>query len=92
MSILHIVRSNGFNDDRLQQCLNLLAENDKLLLIDDGVYNVSHPTCASLTQAIFAIDSHCQARNIVEQGNVKQINIEEFVNLSEHAEKVITWQ
>lgn len=49
MSILHTVNTSPLQTHALQQCLNLVAEGDSLLLIEDAVIG-AHATHSLLPQ------------------------------------------
>jgi len=49
MTTLHIVRQSAFNTNDFAQCLQILGNNDVIVFIDDGCYNLHH----HLTKRLF---------------------------------------
>ncbi|TKB44825.1 sulfurtransferase complex subunit TusB [Thalassotalea mangrovi] len=95
MANLHLLRSSGFTHMKLQQCQTALLEDDLVLLIDDGVYNLKHPIVEQLASKhqVYALTDHVSARGIVAPlPNVTLCDYEQFVSLTLAADKVITWQ
>lgn len=93
MSILHIVRSSAFKTNQLQQCLVLLGNDDRVFLIDDGIYNVSHILLQDIKNLIFVLEPHLTARNIQITNQHHSIaSYNDLVKETENAESVITWQ
>lgn len=93
MSILHIVRSSAFKTNQLQQCLLLLGNDDRVFLIDDGIYNVSHDLLQEVKNPIFVLETHLTARNIPLTNKHHSVaSYTDLVNETENAESVITWQ
>lgn len=91
MATLHLIRSNGFTCNKLAQCLSVVQQQDILLLIDDGVYNVAHSSIATIDNQWFALSSHMQARGLSSTAE-NVIGYQKMVELTEQATKVITWQ
>jgi tRNA 2-thiouridine synthesizing protein B len=42
MATLHIVRQSAFNTNDYSQCLQVVGDNDVIVFIDDGCYNLHH--------------------------------------------------
>ncbi|KGJ98713.1 sulfurtransferase complex subunit TusB [Thalassotalea sp. ND16A] len=95
MTILHIVRTSAFNDNKLDLCLRIVTEQDSIFLIDDGVYNIAHPKLLQQldTIEIFALTEHLDARALkVTNSKIKTADFSTLVSLTNLAEKTITWQ
>ena len=97
MAMLHIIRSSGYNNNALAQCLNMLLPNDSILLMDDGCYNVNHKLLLKAQLAapelkIFFIEQHANAR---AQKNIAQAfsptTLTDVVNLLFQHDNSITW-
>ncbi|QDP01359.1 sulfurtransferase complex subunit TusB [Thalassotalea sp. PS06] len=95
MANLHIIRSSGFTHGKLQQCLATVIDDDAILLIDDGVYNLNHPELLKVigSRPLFALEEHVIARGLTpSRSEVKYCDYNKFVALTLDADKVITWQ
>jgi tRNA 2-thiouridine synthesizing protein B len=97
MSILHIVRNSAFSSNDLIQCLALINEHDTLALIDDGCYNVNHPSFKKLTidyprLKIKVMMQHANARAVIVEQPTTVIEMKDLVELTFTHENVITWQ
>jgi len=98
MSTLHLVRQSAFTNNDFAQCLSMIGQQDTIVLMDDGCYNLKHTLMDSLikqvdnTIHITVIISHAKARGIEIQKTVKGINMSEVVELTFTHKKVITWQ
>lgn len=98
MSTLHLVRKSAFTTNDFAQCLSVLDQQDSIVLMDDGCYNLKHPLMDSLikrtnsTISINVIANHAQARAIDTLAVVKKIKMNDVVELTFNHQKVITWQ
>jgi tRNA 2-thiouridine synthesizing protein B len=98
MSTLHLVRQSAFATNDFAQCLSVLDNQDSIVLMDDGCYNLKHTLMDSLlkrvndTININVIRSHAQARAIETMATIQHISIADVVNLTFNHNKVITWQ
>ncbi|TMM43251.1 sulfurtransferase complex subunit TusB [Colwellia ponticola] len=98
MSTLHLVRQSAFSRNDFEQCISVLAEQDSLVLMDDGCYNLKHPLMASLLKkdnnkvSIKVISTHAQARAVEVMAGISQITMADVVELTFNHNKVITWQ
>lgn len=94
--ILHKVSTSPFEDNALAQCLSMMAADDGLLLMQDAVYAVHgqqqwSKKLASVKQ-LYLLDEDMQARAIViDQTYARGVNYDEFVDLSLHYTKVMSW-
>jgi len=98
MSTLHLVRKSAFTTNDFAQCLSVLDQQDAIVLMDDGCYNLKHPLMDSLieransTVSINVIANHAQARAIETLAAVNKIKMNDVVELTFNHQKVITWQ
>lgn len=94
MSTLHLVRQSAFNRNDFQQCIDVLAEQDTMILMDDGCYNLKHPLMTDLLTKINinVITMHAQARAVEVITGIKQVSMADVVTLTFTHNKVITWQ
>ena len=90
MSTLHIVNKTG---QPLSLCLRSLGVNDAIIFIEDGVYNLLSPSAglADISQAVYALANDCEARGVLPDGMINRITMEEFVVLTEHHPKTLSW-
>lgn len=75
MSTLHTVNKSPFSHKTLASCLSICAEDDGILLLEDGVFGgmVTSPCAIKLKDLInqgvkvYALDSDVKARGIGEK-------------------------
>lgn len=83
--ILHTINKTS----ALELCRNLIAEGDKVVLLEDGVYLGLQP----LPFLVFAIRQDVDARGLdgrlTEQ--TESIDYSDFVRLCTEADKVCSW-
>ncbi|MBU2926476.1 sulfurtransferase complex subunit TusB [Colwellia sp. 4_MG-2023] len=75
MTTLHIVRQSAFNTNDYAQCLQVLGDNDVIVFIDDGCYNLHHHLTNNLIDNL---------NNNLSKSNVSAINIKLKV-IAQHA-------
>ena len=98
MSTLHLVRKSAFTTNDFAQCLSVLDQQDSIVLMDDGCYNLKHSLMGNLikradsTITINVMTNHAQARAIETLAEVKHIEMVDLVELTFTHKKVITWQ
>jgi len=97
MPTLHIVRQSAFNSDELAQCLQVLRNNDVIVFIDDGCYNVHHKLMNTIDSEagiqLKVMGKHAQARAIkVNKALYTVIDMNNLVELTLTTSRVITWQ
>ena len=99
MSILHLVRRSAFETQDLAQCLLNITVEDKVILMDDGCYNLHHPLIEQV-KALCSVDIigiHAQARAVslmaVEKNSTLGIiSIDELTELMINFDATCTWQ
>lgn len=97
MTTLHIVRQSAFQTSDFSQCLQVLGNNDAIVFIDDGCYNLQH----NLINSIDA-NKNIQLKIMKQHANARAIHINEelftiitmadLISLTFDNERVITWQ
>jgi len=102
MTILHLIRSSAFSSNDFEQCIINIEQNDDIVLLDDGCYNLKHPLMAQLlvqqpTIKIYVINNHVQARalntdKLMSNERFKSITMSELVPLTFSNNSVVTWQ
>ncbi|WP_166423867.1 sulfurtransferase complex subunit TusB [Paraglaciecola sp. 20A4] len=104
---LHIISSSPYCANVIDLVVNHCAQNDGIILIQDGVYGVSHlPTLAKLdgmykTKKVlcYALEDDITARgsysskDILDNSSrfIKRINVEDFVTLTLSHSASISW-
>jgi len=97
MATLHIVRQSAFNTNDFFQCLQVLGDEDVIVFIDDGCYNLQHNLINSIDSNINiklkVIEQHANARAITINEEVfTKITMNDLVSLTFENDRVITWQ
>lgn len=97
MTTLHLVRCSAFETQDFSQCLELLTNDDALVLIDDGCYNLHHELINNIGQTIYIIKEHAQARAIKMNSHktdlvIKPISMSALVQMTFSYKNSITWQ
>jgi len=102
MTTLHIVRQSAFNTNDLFQCLRVLGNNDVIVFIDDGCYNLQHTLIKNVdNNTLFSnqniqlkvIAQHAKARAIViNEAIIDKITMDDLVSLTFENDRAITWQ
>jgi len=97
VTTLHIVRQSAFCTTDFAQCIQVLANNDVIVFIDDGCYNLKHHLIDDIENSkniqLKVIEQHARARAVVVDTSVfVNITIEGLVKLTFENNRVITWQ
>jgi len=95
MTILHLVRKSAFETSDFEQCINTLTCGDKIVLLDDGCYNVQHPLITSLEDTVdnvMVVQAHAEARAIQGKETIQFISMSDLIALTFKHNSVITWQ
>jgi len=97
MPTLHIVRQSAFNSDDFAQCLQVLRNNDVIVFIDDGCYNLHHKLINTIDSEadvkLKVVGKHALARAItIDEALYTVINMNNLVELTLTTNRVITWQ
>jgi len=93
MTTLHIIRQSAYTTDDFQQCIQVLKQDDSVVFIDDGCYNVNHPAFLNIKKhgfSFYILNKHAEARAITCE--LSKIDMTSLVNLTFENDTVITWQ
>ena len=101
MSTLHTINKSPYTDNSLASCLKVCAENDGILLLEDGVYGTlsSAPGAEDLQVLIkrgvkvFVLINDLKARGLEEKlaPDIKPIDYNTFVQLTIDHRCVQSW-
>ena len=85
MASLHLVN----NPSALQSCLDVVADDDSILLIEDGVYGAT----GDVTKSLLVLASDVEARGLKDRisNTAESINYDKFVALVETHKPIVTW-
>ncbi|WP_431356912.1 sulfurtransferase complex subunit TusB [Litoribrevibacter albus] len=91
---LHLVFSSPYKHSALQDCLKVVQKSDAILLIEDGVFAVSHPEYSDKLNChpCYALESDLESRGINTPNSVAVINYDDFVELTLQFDKTISWR
>ncbi|KDE40040.1 hypothetical protein ADINL_1677 [Nitrincola lacisaponensis] len=90
---LHTLNTPPSDTDTLSHCLMALSEGDELLLIEDAVYFTlpAHRHKLPSGVPIHALAVDLQARGLTNATDISIISDPEFVNLTLHCNRVVSW-
>jgi tRNA 2-thiouridine synthesizing protein B len=96
MSVLHIVNKSPFANNSLNDCLQHLAADDELLLIEDAVVAALSDSrfLAELpAKRTYALQADIEARALSNKldRTISRIDDEGFVDLTEQHNSSISW-
>lgn len=89
--ILHIIQKSPFSSTVLDDCLKTINKDDAILLIQDGVFAVNHPSINQHPLTIYALQEDLNARGINPDGATTCIGYNEFVELCAKYDTSISW-
>ncbi|MCP5161910.1 MAG: sulfurtransferase complex subunit TusB [Hahellaceae bacterium] len=98
--LLHILNKSPKNTSITQQCLNALLPGDKLILIEDGVYQALPTTTMNplldalqIKGEIYVLEADVISRGLQNRlsEQVKLATFEDFVTLTEACTHTLTW-
>ncbi len=97
MATLHIVRQSAFSSNDFFQCLQIVTDNDVIVFIDDGCYNLQHSLINSIDTnkniQLKVIEQHANARAIaINEAVFTKVSMGDLVSLTFENSRVITWQ
>ncbi|MDP7591249.1 MAG: sulfurtransferase complex subunit TusB [Litorilituus sp.] len=96
MTTLHLVRQSAFNTNDFAQCIEIINDNDAIVLLDDGCYNLHHPLINNVINQnvpINVLAQHAVARAIsIDESLFLQVSMNDLVSLTCNHDRVITWQ
>ncbi len=96
MTTLHTVNKSPLTSPCLRECLRLAANNDAVLLIEDGVYAADKHHASLFTQTtatIYVLEADAKARGVIGRLNnsVQVIDDAGFVALVVQCENAQSW-
>ena len=85
MATLHLVNK----PTALQSCLDVVADDDSVLLIEDGVYGAT----GNVTRSLLVLAPDVEARGLKERmpDTAEPVGYDEFVALVETHKPIVTW-
>ncbi len=85
MATLHLVNSQT----ALQSCLDVAADDDSVLLIEDGVYGAT----TDVARALLVLAPDVEARGLKDRipSTAESIDYDQFVALVETHKPIVTW-
>jgi tRNA 2-thiouridine synthesizing protein B len=98
MSILHLVRRSAFETQDLSLCLLALTAGDKVILLDDGCYNLHHPLIREVKQicTLGIVKIHAEARAVslitAEDNKITVLSMNELTQIFSRFDAISTWQ
>lgn len=101
MSTLHIINKSPYTNNALMSCLKVCAENDGILLLEDGTFGATAPSpgadeLQSLIKngiKVFALINDIRARGLEEKlaPNIQPVDYNLFVQLTISHRCVQSW-
>ncbi|MCQ3830950.1 sulfurtransferase complex subunit TusB [Microbulbifer elongatus] len=89
---LHIVNQSPHRDSALRDCLNAFAEDDALVLIEDGVYAAQTGAPNPLPSSnVFVLLADAEARGITIATGVEAIDEQQWVTLCVQHTPIVSW-
>ena len=95
--LLHIINKSPFSHRSLKTCSQFCRKGDAIVLLEDGVYGISHPDIVQLIREkeirVYAITADLAARGLVARlpEQVPSISYAKFVDLCVEFPKTKTW-
>lgn len=95
MATLHLINQSPSRSDSLEACLRVLAANDAILLIEDGVYAglADTETARALAGVGYALTADLEARGLQGRlgAGIGSVNDNGFVALCIRCDRVMSW-
>lgn len=96
--MLHLVKHSPFASHALAQCLELVAKDDVILLLEDAVIAAldGQPLLAALKESqaeVFALADDLDARGVSARlsCSIPAISMHDFVTLTEQHHPLVSW-
>ncbi len=98
--VLNIINKSPFSHSAFSECLAVLGDNDRVLLIEDGVYAAQADTEYAKTitalagnNQFYILQADAQARGIADRINhdVQAVDYTQFVELTTVCNVVHSW-
>jgi len=95
MATLHLINKSPGGSDAFGACLGVIAADDVILLIEDGVYGAmaGTETGRALAHIGAALSADVEARGLQERlsEGIRIVNDDDFVELCTRCERVMSW-
>lgn len=88
--MLHIISKSLFRSQSVASALPVIASEDAVLLLGDGVYSAGHPLLKN-RQNLYAIDEDRLTRGLTIAPSVCYIDYATMVKLTETHTPAVTW-
>jgi tRNA 2-thiouridine synthesizing protein B len=89
---LHLIQKSPFTTSVLQNCLDVINEEDIILLMQDGVYSCQLPTLSTIENRILVLRDDLDARGIqADKTDIEIISYENFVTFCTQCKNIISW-
>ncbi|PRY71002.1 sulfurtransferase complex subunit TusB [Halomonas ventosae] len=94
--LLHVVNRSPATSRVYQQALASMSPEDRLLLIEDGVQGALPQLVryyAGLEGRLFALKEDLESRGLLGRcdASVQVVDVDGFVDLTEEAERTVSW-
>ncbi len=99
--ILHTINKSPYTHNSLQTCSQFCAEGDAIILLEDGVYAITHPGVSTLLDEkfrVYAIEADVLARGLQKKtyqptgdNSVILITYDRFVEICVEFPKQKNW-
>lgn len=94
--LLHMLNRSPASSRIPQDTLRSMGKEDRLLLIEDGVYGTTTPLVEQFAEVfgrLFVLREDLASRGLGERCDerVIQVDMEGFVTLTEEAERTVSW-
>lgn len=89
---LHLIQKSPFQTSVLTDCLNIIAEDDSILFMQDGIYSLQHAALNGIKNTAYALQDDLTARGILNcRPSCQAISYQEFVAICSQHEHTISW-
>ena len=90
--MLHTVNQSPYSSTALESCIRLTTSGDEILLLENGVYAVSHPLLENCPCAVYALGADLNARGLTTiAARLTIIDYARFVELVVAHNKQVAW-
>lgn len=95
MTTLHLINKSPHSSDALEACLRVIAADDAILLIEDGVYAAmaGSESARALADVGFALKADLEARGLQARlaAGIGTVDDGGFVELCTRCDRVMSW-
>lgn len=94
--LLHVLNRSPTTSRVYQQALTMMGEEDRLLLVEDGVQGALPQVVLHLSEVqgrLFALKEDLASRGLLGRcdASVQVVDVDGFVLLTEQAERMVSW-